>query len=493
MSILDYAILLAYLIGILILGLAVSRRHQSRGDFLLAGRSMKWFVVGASIMATVFSVTNFTGFAGEVFGHGLYVTLAIPVFVLVALPVLFWVMPFYHRMKAVSAYEFLERNFDLRVRRLASALFIVWRVAWMAVALYATGRLLSGVTGINLYSLILITGAITTAYTATGGMRSVMITDVAQCLVLLVSLAIAVASSVHAQHGILNLLHRSSAAGLLKPFHPFDPSIFSLDPRIRMTFWSVLIGTFTAFLARYGADQKVVQRYFAAKSLDDAKRGFVLNIAFAIFALLCLGLLGLGANAWAAAAGILPAKGEPAALLGRFVASLPPGACGLLVAGLIASTMSSVNAGVHSCYTAIRTDFLNRRPASTAGDDTLDIHSDRVLTLSVGALATFLACFVGNLGTIFEIANKVINGLGSPLLALVLLGLFRRGLTSTGMLVGGIAGILASVAISGWVSHLALHYYAVANLLVTVALCYGFSLVLPAGSTAISDQKSEIR
>ena len=159
MSILDYVILFAYLVGILILGLAVSRKRPSRGEFLLAGRSMKWFVVGSSIMATVFSATNFTGFSGEVFGHGLYVLMAVPVFILVAFPVLHGIMPFYHRLKAVSAYEFLERNFDRRVRRLASALFILWRVAWMAVALYATGRLLSGVTGISLHSLIVLAGA----------------------------------------------------------------------------------------------------------------------------------------------------------------------------------------------------------------------------------------------------------------------------------------------------------------------------------------------
>jgi len=482
MSILDYVILFAYLVGILILGLAVSRKRPSRGEFLLAGRSMKWFVVGSSIMATVFSATNFTGFSGEVFGHGLYVLMAVPVFILVAFPVLHGIMPFYHRLKAVSAYEFLERNFDRRVRRLASALFILWRVAWMAVALYATGRLLSGVTGISLHSLIVLAGAITTAYTVLGGMRSVMITDVAQCLMLLGSLIVAVFSAANAQHGFVALFQTAAANGLMKPFHPFDPGIFSLDPRIRITFWSITIGTFTAFMARYGADQMVVQRYFAAQSLDDAKRGFVLNVVFSIFALLCLTLLGFAAHAYAVSAGSLtgPIK-DPTDLLARFVASLPSGACGLLVAGLMASTMSSIDSGIHSCCTAVMTDFRPRAAANESDDAQYDVRADRLLTFTFGGVATLLACFVGQLGTIFEIANKVINGLGSPLLALVLLGLFRRGLTSAGMLSGGIAGILASVAISGGVTHLALHYYAVANLLVTVGLCYAFSVVLPEG------------
>ncbi|MDD4873221.1 MAG: hypothetical protein PHR77_21920, partial [Kiritimatiellae bacterium] len=158
MRTLDYVIFAIYLVGIMILGMAVSRYRQSGDDFHVAGRSMKWFPVGASILATVFSAINFTAFTEEVFSHGLYVLMAVPVFVIVAFPVIQIIMPFYHEMRPVSAYEFLEKKFDLRVRRLASGTFIIWRVFWMSVAIYATAIFLTAVTSINIYILIFIAG-----------------------------------------------------------------------------------------------------------------------------------------------------------------------------------------------------------------------------------------------------------------------------------------------------------------------------------------------
>jgi SSS family transporter len=468
----DYAIFLAYLLGILLLGIAVSRKRQSRLDFMLAGRSMKWFPVGASIMATVFSTTNFTGFAGEVLGHGLYVLMALPVFILVAFPITLVVMPYYHQFRLVSVYELLEKRFDTRVRRLASGLFIAWRIVWIAVALYATSSLLAVVTGMNLYALVFICGLITIAYTAAGGMRAVMWTDVAQCIVLMLSLVIGAVYLMNAQNA--HFFRSAAERGLMQPFLPADTRIFSLDPTIRMTMWSVLIGTFTAFLARYGVDQKVVQRYFAAESLTGLIRGFWLNVIFSIVALLCLAVFGLaaGANTVAGAA----AKVGPMQILGHFIASLPGGICGLLVAGLFASTMSGMNTGVHSCYTAIMNDFVQRRtPNDDAQQSTLP--ADRSITLGVGLLATVLACFVGRLGTVFEIANRVINGMGSPLLALFLLGMFSKSVTNRGALYGGILGIAWSIFVSSYVENIALHYYAVVNLLGTMLACYVFSML----------------
>jgi Na+/proline symporter len=100
-----------------------------------------------------------------------------------------------------------------------------------------------------------------------------------------------------------------------------------------------------------------------------------------------------------------------------------------------------------------------------------------LITLGVGLLATVLACFVGRLGTVFEIANRVINGMGSPLLALFLVGMFSRSVTSRGALFGGILGIAWSIFVSSYVQDIALHYYAVVNLLGTMLACYVFSML----------------
>jgi SSS family transporter len=470
MSGLDHTVFAAYLCAILIWGLVHARCRQSAAGFHVADRSMRWFPVGASIMATVFCATNFTAFSDEVAGHGLYVILSLPVFVLIAWPVTRFVMPFYHRLAPVTAYAFLEATFDTRVKRLASALFILWRVVWMAVAIYATALLLARITGIDFYVLVLLTGVLSTLHTALGGMRSVMWSDVAQFTVIIGALVVGVAVAAQSAGGICRIAAKAAADGLAKPFYPFDAGIFAFDPTLRISAWSALIGTLVAFMARYGADQMVVQRYFAARSLRDARIGFWINVIASLIALLCLAFLGFAVHAWSANAGTAHAGAKPMAQLGRFIAALPSGTAGILAAGLFASTMSSVDSGVHSCTTALVTDFATRRPDR-------GLTADRVLIGAIGTLCTILACFVGQLGTVFEIANKIINGLGSPLLAVVLLGMLGgRWVSARGVFAGGIAGTLWSIGVSLWWNPLALHYYAVVNLFGTLLLCYVFSL-----------------
>jgi len=460
----DLVIFFAYLLGSLALGLAFARRQRREGEFLLAGRSMRWLPIGLSVMATAFSAMNVVAFSTEVATHGLYVLLCLPVFVLVAWPVTRVIMPFYHAMGLTSAYEYLERRFDVRVRCLASGLFIGWRVLWMAVALYVPSLILSRLLGWHLWATAALTGLVATAYTAAGGMRAVMWTDVAQVLVLFGGLAAAaVVAAGRVPGGFIGVLRAGVEGGLAKPFHPFDAEVLSLDPTIRITLWSCVVGTFVAFLARYGADQVVVQRYFTARSLRDAQRGFWLNVAAALAALLCLAVLGFVVQAHWRLASVRGLLG-----FSHFVRLLPAGLCGLVVAGLFAASMSSVDSGIHSCSTALVTDFLGGRRAGLS----------RVLTAAFGVAATVAACTVDRWGpSLFAIANRIINGLGAPLLALFLLGMFSRRANTFGMLVGGLLGAGLSVAVSFGVEMLALHYYAVANLLGTLALCTLCSLL----------------
>ena len=476
MNTLDYAILIAYLMGVLALGAVFARRQRDEDEFFLAGRSMHWFPLGLSVMVTAFSAMNYTAFSGEVFGHGLYVVLCVPVFVLVAIPVIKIVMPFYHRMRLCSAYEYLEKRFDVRVRCLASGLFILWRTAWAATALFVPCKVMSHLTGVNLHLLIVLAGVIATAYTMAGGMRAVMWTDVLQFFVLFGGIVLGVAVAARSTPGgFSGMLRLSADAGLMKPFYPFDPAMLSPDPRIRITLWSALIGTFTAFLARYGADQVVVQRYFTARSLKTAQRGFHLNYISAITSLLLLALLGFAIHAHAATNGLLGSLGpRPLPYFSAFVRSLPAGLTGLLVAGLFAATMSSVDSGVNSCCAAFVTDFYDRfRDAGRPTGPRLM----RLLTLALGAIVTGTALTVDQWGTLFQIAAKIINGLGSPLLALFLLGMFSRRANSLGMLLGGLLGTAWSVFVSCSIEGLALHYYAVVNLAGTLLACYLCSLI----------------
>ena len=476
METLDIVILVIYLMLVLGIGWHAGRRRGTE-EYFLAGRSMGWLPVGLSIMVTSFSAINYAAIPTEVFSHGLSVTASFMVFFIVAWPISKIWMPYFHGMGLTSVYEFLERRFDWRVRTLASGLFIMWRFFWMATALYASAKIMSVITGWNLWILVLICGVVATAYTFWGGIRAVMWTDVLQFVVLFGGLIYIIIVIFHDNPS--ETMRLAYESGSLKPFAPFDSSFLSFDPRVRMTLWSALVGVSVTFLARYGADQVVMQRYFTARDLLVCQRGIWINAVASFVTLGLLSLLGIALSATAYRNGMFRAEvwdglkdvqrqGAALKQLAVFVRGLPFGGCGLIFAGLLAATMSSVDSGINSCAAAYVTDFQKRLGWRGV--------SPKWLVLCIGivctALGTALIPTIGRSSSLFAIVNKVVNGLGSPLLCLMLLGMFGKGkFTSTGVLVGGVIGLIASLAISFFVKPLALQYYSAANLLATFAAC----------------------
>ena len=484
---LDYIVFIGYLLLTAGIGVYFTRSQKKSSDFFLAGRTMNWFPIGLSIMVTAFSAVNYTAFSGEVFGHGLYVFLCLPVFVFVAIPVIKVIMPLYHSMQLYSVYDYLEKRFDKNVRLLGSILFIFWQLFWVATVIYVPCKVLSALTVYSTSSFILIAGILATVYTMAGGIKAVIWTDVLQFFVLFGGIVLSVIfTSLVIPGGFSGIFKISLSGGLMKPFYPFDPQMFSFDPHVRITLWSCWIGTFTAFLARYGVDQVVVQRYFTAKSLKNAQRGFHLNYITAILVLVSLGILGFAIFAFIETQGMLGSHGElPINYFSQFVRALPAGITGLIVAGLFAATMSSLDSGINSLTTVLVVDIYKKIKLPKISSE---MTVNRIFTIFIGFVATILALNVGSLGSIFEIANKVINGFGSPLLAIFILGMFSKRANSKGMIIGGIAGAAWSAYVSFTIQNLALHYYAVINLLGTLFLCYFFSLLFQ-GQSNQSDTK----
>ena len=276
----------------------------------------------------------------------------------------------------------------------------------------------------------------------------------------------------------------------MKPFVPFDQEYLSLDPTIRMTLWSGLIGVFVAFLSRYGSDQVVMQRYFTARSLKMAQRGLWFNAFVSLLSLGMLAAFGLAVYVISIKSGAVTAevlsslppmkmKGVAMKQTAAVIRSFPAGVTGLIVAGLLAATMSSIDSGINACSAAYITDFYNRDRSGRHGES--EIQLDRWLTTIIGVVATIAALLliplVGKSNSLFMIVNKLINGLGSPLLALFILGMFVKTVNAPGMFWGGLVGLLGSMAVSIWFKPLALQYYAALNLIVSVVPCLLFSWI----------------
>ena len=485
MNYLDYTIFIIYLLVVIGIGLICRSKQHSVKEFFTANRSLGWLPVGISIMITAFSAINFNSFPSEVIGYGFYVVTSIPVFFIVALPVTKIFIPFFYKIESASAYEFLETKFNLKVRCLASGLFIFWRVLWMSVILYSTAQILSLITGFELPLLIIICGACATFYTAFGGIRAVIWTDVAQFIVLFGGILFAVIfTALHIKGGISTMFSSACSGGIFKPFYPFDPHYFSFNPTIRISFWSCLFGVFTAFLIRYGADQIVIQRYFTTKTLKAAQKSFYLNIFCAAFSISLLALFGVAIYAYSVDKNII-SQGmhltNPLKHMALLIKSFQYGGCGLLAAGLIAATMSSIDSGINSCSAAYYCDFHKRfisKNDAEAGNWKFSIG----LSIFLGALCIMLALlcikFLGNQKSVFVIVNKIVNGLGSPLLAIIILAIFTKKIKPNAVFFGGFLGLITSIIILITVKNLALHYYAVVNFLITILLMFLLNFII---------------
>ena len=477
MHTLDFIVFYTYLAAVLTVGMLKFRRKQSEKEFFLAGRSFGWFPLGISIMVTMLTAVNFAAFPAEIFQNGCYVLISLPIFLVVILPISKIFIPFFRRRSKDSAYAFLEDVFDLKTRCLASLLFMFWRLVWMAVALYASARILAAVTGCSLWLLILLGGAVTVMYTSLGGLRAVIWTDVAQFFVLMGGIFVAlILVSATTKDGFTGIFLHAFEHNVFRPAAPYDPAFFSFDPTIRTTFWSGALGSLVAFLARYGADQMVIQRYLAAKSLPAARKGFVFNVICAFSILLLLVIFGMAMHSYAVHTDIMGKYSKPLQYMAALIKSLPYGAAGLLAAALLAATMSSVDSGVNACSMSWTKDFYHRFFTKSEVDKVHHIRYSVYFSVIIGALIIVLAesfiIIFGHHHSIFVIFNKVINALGSPLLALVILGMLKRRPGANSVFWGGIGGTIFSVCTSLFVHNLALHYYAVANLAATFAFVY---------------------
>lgn len=464
MTIFDIIILALLLAAVLITGLTSSRREQSRREFETSGSSLPWGPIGISIMATFFSAMNFTAFTSEIMTNGLYVLLVLPAFFIITLPVIIVIIPFYRRTASYSAYAFLENKFGPRVRKLAAGIFVAWRMAWMAVILYAPCIFLASMMHMDYRLLVIAIGLATLTYTMTGGMRAIVWTDVVQSAIILGTAAACLIIISRETGSFTSICQHAADLRILAPFYPFDKNILSWDPRTRITLWSCLIGGSVAFLARYGADQMVVQRYISARSLKSARIAFVFNIASIIVVLCTLAVLGVAARVYLANRGhSMPADTEPVGLLASFMTILPPGMLGLFASAIIASTMSSMDSGIHSCCTIISHDLMRKYQRN--GDKNTRLPYEKTMPAYISGLVILASMFVGRLGTLFAIANRIINGLGSPLLALLLFGVIAKKSYSKSIYAGGICALVFSVCVTMLVDNLSLHYYALANLL----------------------------
>ncbi|RNC90234.1 MAG: sodium:solute symporter [Allomuricauda sp.] len=272
MEVLDWIILVGTLFFIVAYGVWKTKGSHSVEDYVRGGSDAKWWTIGLSVMATQASAITFLSTPGQAFHDGMgfvqfYFGLPLAMVVICLVFV-----PMYHKLNVFTAYELLEKRFDLKTRTLTAILFLIQRGLAAGITIFAPSIILSAVLGWDLRTLNILIGILVIIYTVSGGTKAVSVTHKQQMFVIMVGMFFTfffILGSLPISMG--EALKIAGASGKL------DILDFNFDAQNRYTFWSGITGGFFLMLSYFGTDQSQVQRYLSGKSVRESQLGLIFN------------------------------------------------------------------------------------------------------------------------------------------------------------------------------------------------------------------------
>ncbi len=483
MQLIDWIIVAVYLLAMLALAAFIGARQDNRRDYYLGGNTMSPLSLATSTIATQCSTNSLLGapaFVGFVGGGGLIwlqYELAVPL----AMLLLVYLLGTLRQSGHVSAYAFLEERLGSGTRLLASTTFLVFRGIATGVTVYGVAVVLTLLVDVTYTQAVLLLMGVTIVYDVLGGMRAVVISDVLQMILILAAVLFSLwvlsdnlggwqqIFAFHADTGRLQALQFGSG----------------LAGEGNYGFWPMLIGGCFLYMAYYGCDQSQAQRVLASRSPADAQRVLLYNglLRFPMVLLYCL--LGLALSVYAAVdPGFvdhlpLSEQGTPNYNLVYPVyvlQSFPPALVGLVMVGIFAAAMSSIDSALNSLSAATMEDYVNRRGRLSERAAFL---SSKAATLAWGLFAIAFSYQVEAIApTVLEAINKIGSIANGPLLALFLTALLMPGVGQRRAALGFGAGLLTNMGLWLFVPEVSWLWWNVSGALVSM-------LVTLVGSPAV--------
>jgi len=274
MQLFDWIVLIVTLLFIVIYGVWKTKGSKNVEDYILGSNETPWYTVGLSVMATQASAITFLSTPGQAYHDGmgfLQFYFGLPI-AMVVICVTF--IPIYHKYKVYTAYEYLEKRFDLKTRSLAAILFLVQRGLGTGLTIYAPSIILSALLGWNLTLMNIIIGVLVIIYTFSGGTKAVNVTQKQQMFVIMLGMFITFFLILHYLPNDMTFTSALHIAGANDKMNIVD---FSFDPEEKYTIWSGITGGFFLALAYFGTDQSQVGRYLSGKSVRESQMGLIMN------------------------------------------------------------------------------------------------------------------------------------------------------------------------------------------------------------------------
>jgi solute:Na+ symporter, SSS family len=527
---LNWVIVIGWLTYVVAYGIRRSRGATDMDAYLRASRSLPWWAVGLSVMATQLSAVTMIGTTGQGATDGMrfiqfYFGLPVAMVILGVT-----IVPFLHGSGVYTAYEYLERRFDAKTRSLTAFLFLISRGMSCGTIVAAPAVVFSAIFGWPISWSVALIGAPAVLYTIIGGVAAVTWVDVKQMYLIIGALvAVVITLIVKIPASPIEALHVAGEAGRLRVFD-FSPSLTNT-----YTFWSGLIGGTFLMLSYFGTDQSQVQRYLAAKSVDEARTSLLVSAYWKIPLQALVLLVGILVfvfyqyhkqpllfnpaqeravrAAFPTAYASLEARFDSSRVLfereafrgealemaarvthepvkdvnyviPRFVIDhLPIGLAGLFIAAVIAAAMNAISGELNSLATTTTIDFYRRWIRREASDAHF-LAVSRTATGLWGIFACVVATYAVNLGSLIEVVNKYGSFFYGSILGVFLLAMMPRAKANAAF-VGLLIGMTAVYSVWHWAPQVSYLWYNVVGA-TTVFIVGGVLSLFGSGGTSAS-------
>lgn len=437
---LNWSVLIAYLLAMVALGYYFMRREGDADDFFKGGGRIPWWAAGISIYATMLSAITYMAYPAKAYATDWTYYPMLVTILFVSFPVIKYYLPFFRRLNVTSAYEYLELRFNAPTRLMASALFIIFMVARMALVLYLPSLALTAVTGIDIYICIVLMAVVTTLYCTMGGVEAVVWGDVVQGIILVGGAIFSVIYLVNGtEGGVSGFLDIGMAADKFRLIDwSFDITTAS--------FWVILLGGMANNLISYTSDQTVIQRYLTTKDERSAGHSILMNGVMSVCISIAFFAIGAGLYTFF--------KTHPTELdytmtksdtiFPFFIMSqMPQGVAGLLIAAIFAATMSTISSNINSVATAFSIDFYKRWRPATSSNEMLKVARRACLVSGLLGMGIALLMATWEILSLLDFFQEILGLLSSGLGGLFLMGIFFPRIGGKAALRGFIAGVAA--------------------------------------------------
>ncbi|XP_019952066.2 sodium-coupled monocarboxylate transporter 1 [Paralichthys olivaceus] len=446
-SVWDYVVFAATILGAAGIGLFQafrSRKETSSAEFLLGGRQMTAVPVAMSLTASFMSGITVIGTPAEAYRFGAAFWLFGFSYAIMSVITAEIFVPLFYRLGITSAYEYLGMRFSRPIRIIGTSMYIAQTALYTGLVIYAPALALNQITGLNLWGVLVATGAVCILYCTLGGLKAVIWTDVIQMVIMLSGFVAVIARGAILQGGLTNIWEDSRQGGRLEAFD------FDTDPLKRHTFWTIVVGGSVMWVSIYSINQSQVQRYISCKTLGHAKMSLYVNmvglwvtVSLAVFS--GLTMYSIYKKCDPLLNGDISTPDQLLPYLVMDILAIYPGIPGLFVAAAYSGTLSTVSSSINAMVAVTVEDFI--LPVFKNLTEKQVMWMNMGLSVFYGVLCIGMAGVASVMGSVLQAALSIFGMISGPLLGLYLLGMLFRTSNS----VGGLLGMIIGLVLTLWV------------------------------------------